>query len=148
MSTVSAIIAEFVNNVDTDKEYGLAEIKTILSTAYKSVKSANTPTKSSKKSSKKSENTDSDASSSEEKPKKRTKRERDADGNIIKKRLPSAYNIFVAEKIAEFKAENPDLNSKEIFKMAIDSWNKQKQDKNDDMANMEASEVAEDADEN
>jgi len=132
MTSVSAIISEFVSNVDTDKEYGLAEIKAILSTAFKTVKSANAPVKADKKvkTAKKASSDDEVSSENEEKPKKkRVKRERDADGNIIKKRAPSAYNLFVKDKIAEVKTENPALNSKEAFKMAIEAWNKQKAEK-------------------
>ena len=132
MTSVSAIVSEFVSNVDTDKEYGLAEIKAILSTAYKTVKAANTPVKADKKvkTAKKASSEDEVSSDNEEKPKKkRVKRERDADGNILKKRAPSAYNLFVKDKIAEIKTENPDLNSKEAFKMAIEAWNKQKAEK-------------------
>jgi hypothetical protein len=132
MTSVSAIISEFVSNIDTDKEYGLAEIKAILSTAFKTVKSANAPVKAVKADKKvKVAKKDAEVSSdNEEKPKKkRVKRERDADGNILKKRAPSAYNLFVKDKIAEVKAENPELNSKEAFKMAIEAWNKQKAEK-------------------
>jgi len=120
MTSVSAIISEFVSNVDTDKEYGLAEFKAILSTAYKTVKAANAPAKASKTV-----------------KKERVKRERDADGNIIKKRAPSAYNLFVKDKIAEIKKENPDLNSKDAFKKAIEAWNKQKADKEAESVNEE-----------
>ena len=145
MTTVSAIVSEFVSNIDTDKEYGLAEIKAILSTAYKTVKAANAPVKASKTVKKASKGSDGDASSDndEKTKKKRVKRERDADGNIIKKRAPSAYNIFVAEKIAEIKKENPDLNSKDAFKQAIEAWNKQKADKAAESVNEEEEVVAE-----
>jgi len=138
MTTVSAIVSEFISNIDTDKEYGLAEIKAILSTAYKTVKSASASTKTVKKVQKtKSAKTDESpndegevSSENDEKTKKKmTKRQRDADGNIVKKRAPSAYNLFVAAKIAEIKTENTGLNSKEIFKMAIEAWNKQKAEK-------------------
>jgi hypothetical protein len=132
MTSVSAIVSEFVSNVDTDKEYGLAEIKAILSTAYKTVKAANAPVKADKKvkTAKKASSEDEVSSDNEEKPKKkRVKRERDADGNILKKRAPSAYNLFVKDKIAEIKTENPDISSKEAFKMAIEAWNKQKAEK-------------------
>lgn len=145
MTIVSAIVSEFVSNIDTDKEYGLAEIKAILSTAYKTVKAANAPSKASKTVKKASKGSDGDASSDndEKTKKKRVKRERDADGNIIKKRAPSAYNIFVAEKIAEIKKENPDLNSKDAFKQAIEAWNKQKADKAAESVNEEEEVVAE-----
>lgn len=135
MTSVSAIISEFVSNVDTDKEYGLAEIKAILSTAFKTVKSANAPVKAVKKTG----SDDEVSSENEEKPKKkRVKRERDADGNIIKKRAPSAYNLFVKDKIAEIKADNSGINSKEAFKMAIEAWNKQKAEKVVEVAEVNA----------
>jgi hypothetical protein len=150
MTTVSAIVSEFISNVDTDKEYGLAEIKAILSTAYKTVKAANTPVKATKasakaskavKTAKKDSSDDEVSSGNEEKTKKkRVKRERDADGNILKKRAPSAYNLFVAAKIAEIKKESPALTSKEAFKEAVEAWNKQKADKKVEVENEEDSE--------
>jgi len=145
MTTVSAIVSEFIANVDTDKEYGLAEIKAILSTAYKTVKAANAPAKVSK-TVKKAKGSDGEVSSDndEKTKKKRVKRERDADGNILKKRAPSAYNIFVAEKIAEIKKENPELNSKDAFKKAIEAWNKQKADKAAESVSEEEEVVGED----
>ena len=127
MTTMTtAIIAKFSESVDINKEYGLSEILAILSADYKAVKAISKPVKVAKK----TKNTGDDNESSSEDDKKvkksRTKRERDADGNIIKKRPPSAYNLFVAEKIAEFKAENPERDSKENFKLAIAAWNDKK----------------------
>jgi len=149
MTSVSAIISEFVSNVDTDKEYGLAEIKAILSTAFKTVKSANTLVKTVKKAVKKT-GSDGDASSDndEKTKKKRVKRERDADGNIIKKRAPSAYNLFVKDKIAEIKADNSGINSKEAFKIAIEAWNKQKAEKAVEVAEVDAESDDIDGDDN
>ena len=131
MTTVSAIVSEFIANVDTDKEYGLAEIKAILSTAYKTVKASKEPAKAPKAAKKTSKASDDEVSSGNEEKtkKKRVKRERDADGNILKKREPSAYNLFVAEKIAEVKKDNPELNSKEAFKIAVAMWTKEKEAK-------------------
>lgn len=149
MTSVSAIISEFVSNVDTDKEYGLAEIKAILSTAFKTVKSANTLVKTVKKAVKKTGSDDEVSSENEEKPKKkRVKRERDADGNILKKRAPSAYNLFVKDKIAEIKADNSGINSKEAFKMAIEAWNKQKAEKAVEVAEVDAESDDIDGDDN
>ena len=141
-SMTTAIIAKFTESIDTDKEYGLAEILSILSADYKAVKAITTPTKSAKpakvpgaprKAAKKlnfdedGNSIEADSSESEKKPRKKSvKRERDADGNIVKKRAPSAYNIFVAEKIAEIKKENPGIDSKEVFKKAIEAWNQKK----------------------
>ena len=81
-SFTASVLAEFEKNIDIDLEYGLAEIKAILSTAYKTMKEANAPAK------KLSANGEVKAK------KERVKRDRDADGNIIKKRAPSAYNIY------------------------------------------------------
>jgi len=135
----SAIVTEFIANIDTDKEYGLAEIKAILSTAYKTVKSSNAHVKASKGSKKAAKGDDGNSSSGNEEKtkKKRVKRERDADGNILKKREPSAYNLFVKDKIAEIKAENPGIDSKEAFKNAVAMWNKEKEAKKTDAVEAE-----------
>jgi len=120
MTTVStaAILAAFQNNLNPDLEYGLAEMKKIFSDSYKTVKAAQAPIKEKK--------VKLDANG-EVKPKKtRTKRDRDADGNIVKKRAPSAYNLFVAEKMGIIRASNPGTDNKEIFKMAIALWHEAK----------------------
>jgi len=117
VSTV-AIIEAFQKNINLDLDYGLAEMKKIFSDSYKAVKLAQTPMKVKK------EKLDANG---EVKPKKpRAKRERDADGNIIKLRAPSAYNLFVADKIQQLRITNPDVDNKEIFKMAIALWHEAK----------------------
>ena len=120
MTTVStaAILAAFQNNLNTDLEYGLAEIKKILSDSYKAVKASQAPVKEKK--------VKLDANGDAKPKKTRVKRDRDADGNIIKKRAPSAYNLFVAEKMAIIRASNPGTDNKEIFKMAIALWHEAK----------------------
>ena len=132
-SFTASVLAEFEKNIDIDLEYGLAEIKAILSTAYKTMKEANAPAKTKKLS----------ANGEVKAKKERVKRDRDADGNIIKKRAPSAYNIFVGEKSKEIRAENPDMNSKEVFKAAIALWNKSKAEKASDDSNAEEAVEAE-----
>lgn len=48
-------------------------------------------------------------------------------GKVKTKKAPSAYNIFIKDKIAEFKAKNPDMkNGKELLKMATDAWKESK----------------------
>lgn len=42
------------------------------------------------------------------------------------KRAPSAYNMFISEKMAEIKKENPALKGKELMKAAIVAWNDKK----------------------
>ena len=120
MTTVStaAILVAFQNNLNPDLEYGLAEIKKILSDSYKTVKADQAPVKEKK--------VKLDANGDVKPKKTRVKRDRDADGNIIKKRAPSAYNLFVAEKMAIIRASNPGTDNKEIFKMAIALWHEAK----------------------
>lgn len=117
VSTV-AIIEAFQKNINLDLDYGLAEMKKIFSDSYKAVKLAQTPMKVKK------EKLDANGDIKQKKP--RTKRERDADGNIIKLRAPSAYNLFVADKIQQLHITNPDVDNKEIFKMAIALWHEAK----------------------
>jgi len=120
MSTpTDQIIKLFINKVDADISYGNKDLQKILSEAFKEVT----------KSVKNKDNVDGE----EAKPRKqRTKRERDENGNIIKKRAPSVYNLFIKEQTAKINIDNPDLNSKVVFKMAIDAWRQLKVDGNGD----------------
>ncbi len=95
---------EFVRRIDIDSTYTLNDLKKILGEVYKEVAAAQ----------------------KEEGKKKREKRERDENGEIIKKRPASAYNLFIKEQSAIIKAANPTFDSKTVFKMAIDEWKKQK----------------------
>jgi hypothetical protein len=136
-SMTTSIIAKFSESIDINKEYTLSEILAVLSADYKAIKAITTPTKITKvvkipgapRKGKKLDfdNVDSESSENEKKPrKKNVKRQRDADGNIVKKRAPSAYNIFVAAKIAEIKKDIPNIDSKEAFKAAVLAWNEKK----------------------
>jgi len=120
MTTIStsAILTAFQNNINFDLEYGLAEMKKIFSDSYKAIKAAQTPVKEKK--------VKLNANGEVKAKKVRKTRERDADGNIVKLRPPSAYNIFVAEKMHLLRATNPGTDNKEIFKMAIVLWNEAK----------------------
>lgn len=42
------------------------------------------------------------------------------------KREPSAYNLFIKDKMAEIKVKRPDLKGKDLMKEAIDEWKKTK----------------------
>ncbi len=43
-----------------------------------------------------------------------------------KKRAPSAYNLFIKEKMAAIKQKNPEMASKDVMKEAIAMWKAQK----------------------
>ena len=55
----------------------------------------------------------------------------DKDGNVKEKRAPSAYNLFVKEKYAEIKEENPEMDKTKIFEELARLWNIHKQEKKD-----------------
>jgi hypothetical protein len=108
----SVVLEQFNEKVNRTSEYTIKDLKNILSEIYKEVVASTRE--------KLIENAGKQR-------KQRTKRERDENGEVIKKREPSAYNLFIKEQSAKIKETNPLLNSKTIFKMAIDEWKKQKE---------------------
>lgn len=72
------------------------------------------------------------------------------DGVAKKKRAPSAYNIYIKNKMAEIKEKKPELKGKDLMKAAIEAWNADKADKADKAAAdaSAASEVVESSDDN
>jgi hypothetical protein len=106
------IINEFVQLIDTDKDYKLNELKQMLTEVYK------TKTASAAKSAKQSDKSDT-SSDDDEKPKKRG---RPAKVNDKPKRAPSAYNKYVKERIEKLKSETPEVPAKDLMKMAAAEW--------------------------
>jgi hypothetical protein len=53
---------------------------------------------------------------SDDEPQRREKRS---------KRAPSAYNLFMKAELAKVKAERPNLDHKQAFKVAASRWSKQ-----------------------
>ena len=129
MSKTAAIINEFNQLVDDEKEYDLKELKKILTDVYN--------TKNGKKIAKpKAKKVSSDESSStdDDKPKKRgrpVKVKLDKDGNPKAKKAPSAYNNFVKESILALKKENPNTPAKELMGMAAGNWKTLSQEEKD-----------------
>jgi len=57
----------------------------------------------------------------------------DSDSEVEKKkRAPTEYNLFMKEKIALVKKENPELSGKDCLKRATELWKKQKTTASDD----------------
>jgi len=54
--------------------------------------------------------------------KERVKKDKKPKGD----RKPSAYNVFVGEKIKEIRAANPGLIAKEAMRQAMDAWKQHK----------------------
>jgi hypothetical protein len=120
MAQTTEIINEFVELIDTNKDYTLKELKQILTEVYN--------TKAGKKKAGKPTTTqvilDAD-SSDDEKPKKRgrpAKVKLDKNGDIKVKKTPSAYNIYVKQTIEAMKKENPDTPAKELMGLAANKW--------------------------
>jgi hypothetical protein len=42
------------------------------------------------------------------------------------KKKPSEYNLFIADEYKKIKANNPDMNNKQIFKQCTENWKKSK----------------------
>jgi len=114
------IMNEFVEQIDNEKEYQLKEMKQILSDIYKTKTQKPKVTK--PKEPKAPVVSDSD---DEDKPKKRgrpAKSKLDKDGNEKVKRAPSAYNIYMAQRVKVLKTEQPETPGKDLFKIAAAEW--------------------------
>jgi|TARA_Y100000389_G_scaffold139378_1_gene137131 hypothetical protein len=110
------IINEFTTLVDTEKEYTRAELGKMLTEVYRQITS-DKPKK------------------TEEKPKKKkSKKDKDSDEEVEpkKKREPTAYNLFVKEKMSIVKDEFPDLNRQDLMKKVGEMWKAQKEQGNNE----------------
>ena len=117
------IVNEFVEQIDTEKEYELKELKQMLSDIYKAKTS---PKKEAKKPKKDQQSSDEANESDNDKPKKRGRPTKgpklDKNGNEKAKREPSAYNKYVKERISALKTEKPETPAKELMLIAASEW--------------------------
>jgi hypothetical protein len=122
MAQTTEIINEFVEIIDTNKDYTLKDLKQILTEVYNTKAGKNK--KKVDNADKAPKMTDTD-SSDDEKPKKRgrpAKVKLDKNGDIKVKKTPSAYNIYVKQTIEAMKKENPDTPAKELMGLAANKW--------------------------
>jgi hypothetical protein len=113
------IVNEFVQLIDNNKDYQLRELKTLLSSVYKTKTSKPKTPKSPKAD--KSPNVVSDVSSEDDEDKPR-KRGRPAKVSKRPSREPTAYNKYVKQRIEALKLEKPDIIAKELMKLAAADW--------------------------
>ena len=123
MTATAAIIAEFTEQIDIQKEYNIKELKQILGDIYK----ANTSKISQKKEKEpKKQDDDNTTTDDDEKPRKRGRPAKgpklDKNGNEKAKREPSAYNKYVKQRIASLKTEQPDTVAKDLMLIAASEW--------------------------
>jgi len=96
-TTTQNILDEFNVLIDTEKEYTRSELGKILTEVYHQITSGK----------KKGE------------PKKKKKKKK-------KKREPTAYNLFVKEKMPIIKEEFPELSRQDLMKKVGELWKAQK----------------------
>lgn len=104
MTTTQQIITTFTEQVDTNKEYTRAELSKILTQVFNDLKNEGKPAK------------------KEKKPKK------EEDGEEKKKREPTAYNLFVKEKMPLLKEEFPNLSRQDLMKKVGEIWKAKKEE--------------------
>lgn len=130
----SEIINEFVELIDTEKEYNLKDLKQILTEVYNTKAGAKNTKKAVKPVPVAVVAEDDVYSSDDDKPKKRgrpAKVKLDKDGNIKVKKPPTAYNIYVKQTIEAMKKENPATTAKELMALAAGKWKTLSQDEKD-----------------
>ena len=121
--TTAEIIAEFNTIIITAQDYTLAEMKSILSDVYKT-KTGKPVGKKTAKVAKNSSDEEDDKPKKKGRPAKAPKL--NANGEEKKKREPSAYNIFIKEKYAEYNISHPEMSAKEIMLAAAEDWSAKK----------------------
>jgi hypothetical protein len=124
LTKTSQIKNEFSQLIDDDTEYSMKEMKDVLSNIYKTLNRD-------KKSKTIIKNTATivvteDSDDDDDKPKKRGRpakpAKKDKNGNVMAKKAPSAYNLFVQEKIVSIRKEQPDVPAKERMSLAAAAW--------------------------
>lgn len=117
MSKTSEIVKEFVDQIDTEKEFELKELKQMLTVIYKAKNS---------KAKKATVVYQSSEDSDDEKPKKRGRPKKvnlDKDGNIKEKKAPTAYNNYVKEQLRQVKEQQAEgTPAKEVMKLVAANW--------------------------
>ena len=106
-------------------------MKTILSDVYKTKNGKKVVKKAPKKAVVEKADAENEDPSDDDKPKKKGRPAKtpklNAKGEEKKKREPSAYNIFIKEKYAEYKLSNPEMTAKEVMLAAAAAWTASKQ---------------------
>jgi hypothetical protein len=117
MSKTSEILQEFVDKIDTEKEFELKELKQILTEIYKAKNG---------KAKKVTTVCQSSDDSDDDKPKKRGRPKKvnlEKDGNIKEKKPPTAYNNYVKQHLRMVKEQQPEgTPAKEVMKLVAADW--------------------------
>ena len=101
MTSTQFVMKMFIDNVDTEKEYTRSELSKLLTMVYYQINSV--------------------------KKNKKTKKEDNNDNVPKKKREPTAYNLFVKEKMPIIKEEFPELSRQDLMRKVGEMWKVQKE---------------------
>jgi len=101
MTSTQFVMKMFIDNVDTDKEYTRSELSKLLTMVYYQINSV--------------------------KKNKKTKKDDNNDNVPKKKREPTAYNLFVKEKMPIIKEEFPELFRQDLMRKIGEMWKAQKE---------------------
>ena len=120
---------KFSEIIDNDVEYCLNDMKNIITDIYKTTnKNTNKNTKTIIKDTATIVIDDESSDDDDDKPKKRGRPakpvKKDKNGNIIAKKPPSSYNLYVKEKIVELRMQQPDIPSKDRMSIVGAAWKK------------------------
>lgn len=132
--TKTAILKnEFAELIDDDIEYSVKDMKDIITSIFKNIQKDIKKNNNGKKTIVKNTATIVvDDSSDDDKPKKRGRPakpvKKDKHGNVVAKKAPSPYNLFVKEKIVEIRKEQPDVPAKERMSLAAAAWKELSED--------------------
>ena len=102
MTTTEQILTTFTSKVDMEKEYTRSELGKMLTEVFKEIR---------------------EGEKGEKKAKKKVKKE---EGEEKKKREPTAYNLFVKERMSVVKEENPEMSRQDLMREVGRMWKEKK----------------------
>ena len=105
MTTTQQILTTFNSKVDYEKEYTRGELAKMLTEVFKEIR---------------------EGEKGEKKAKKAKKAKNEEDGVEKKKRVPTAYNLYVKETMSVVKNDNPDMSRQDLMREVGRLWKEKK----------------------
>ena len=106
MTTTQQILTTFTSKVDLEKEYTRSELGKMLTEVFKEIREAEKG----------------------EKKVRKTKKVKTEEGEEKKKREPTAYNLFVKERMSVVKEENPEMSRQDLMREVGRMWKERKEE--------------------
>ena len=108
MTTTERILTTFTSKVEMDKEYSRSELGKMLTEVFKEIR---------------------EGEKGEKKKRKKVKKE---EGEEKKKREPTAYNLFVKERMSVVKEENPEMSRQDLMREVGRMWKEKKEEEKEE----------------